>query len=104
MMALTATATKTLQKKISYILGMHLPKVIAVSPCKNNLMYAGTTHTSMRSTFMPLLRKLREEGTAPLSTAEVLLTVLISMSFSKVSLATTSLYHPMLLTNRSIAM
>ena len=64
MMALTATATKTLQKKISYILGMHLPKVIAVSPCKNNLIYAVTTHTSMRSTFMPLLRKLREEGTA----------------------------------------
>ena len=62
MMALTATATKTLQKKIAYILGMHMPKVIAVSPCKNNLIYAVTTHTSMRSTFMPLLRKLREEG------------------------------------------
>ena len=52
MMALTATATKILQKKIAYIPGMHLPA------------YAVTTHTSMRSTFMPLLRKLREEGTA----------------------------------------
>ncbi len=50
-MALTATATKTLQRQIAYILGMYLPKVIAVPPCKNNIMYSVTSHTSLKSTF-----------------------------------------------------
>ncbi len=62
-MALTATATKTLQRQISYILGMYLPKVIAVPPCKNNIMYSVTSHTSLKNTFEPLSKKLKEEGT-----------------------------------------
>ena len=64
MMALTATATKTLQRKVAKILGMHLPKVIPVSPCKSNLMYSVVTHTSIRRTFMPLLKRLREDGSS----------------------------------------
>ena len=64
MMALTATTTKTLQRKVAKILGMHLPKVIAVSPCKSNLMYSVVTYTSIRRTFMPLLKRLREDGSS----------------------------------------
>jgi ATP-dependent DNA helicase RecQ len=64
MMALTATATKTLQRKVAQILGMHLPKVIAVSPCKSNLIYALTTYSSIQRTFMPLLKRLQKEGTS----------------------------------------
>ncbi len=62
-MALTATATKTLQRQIAYFLGMYLPKVIAVPPCKNNIMYSVTSHTSLKNTFEPLSKKLKEEGT-----------------------------------------
>jgi ATP-dependent DNA helicase RecQ len=64
MMALTATATKTLQRKVAKILGMHTPKVIAVSPCKKNLIYAVTTHTSIPTTFMPVLKRLKKEGSS----------------------------------------
>ena len=39
MMALTATATRTLCTSIAAILGMRNPAVIAVSPCKANIMY-----------------------------------------------------------------
>ncbi len=62
-MALTSTATKTLQRQIAYILGMYLPKVIVVPPCKNNIMYSVKSHTSLKNTFEPLSKKLKEEGT-----------------------------------------
>ena len=56
MMALTATATKDLQRKVANILGMQSPIVIAVSPCKRNLMFAVSSLTSIRESFQPLLR------------------------------------------------
>ena len=43
MVALMATATRTLQRKVAQILDMHTPKVIAVSSCKDNIMYAVAT-------------------------------------------------------------
>ena len=62
-MALTATATKSLQKKVAEILGMHNPKVIAVSPSKPNLMYHVTsTCTSLKSTFMLFALRLKDFG------------------------------------------
>ena len=60
-MALTATATKKLQLKVSTILGMQNPKVIAVSPCKRNLMYAVTSFKSIHETFRPVLERLQQE-------------------------------------------
>ena len=38
-MALTATATKMLRNSISRIIGMHNPFVVAISPCKRNIMF-----------------------------------------------------------------
>ena len=43
-MALTATATKVLQRKVVNVLGMQNPTFIAVSPCKKNLMYAVSSY------------------------------------------------------------
>ena len=54
-MALTATATKTLQMKVSRILGMHGPTVISISPCKKNILYA------VAGDFQPLLIQLIKE-------------------------------------------
>jgi len=60
-MALTATATKTLQERVSRILGMHIPTIISASPCKNNIMYAIAQYSSIEHTFQPLLLQLRTE-------------------------------------------
>ena len=61
-MALTATATATRQLRIavSAILGMQHPEVIAVSPCKPNLVYGVGTYTSVEATFSPLLDRLKK--------------------------------------------
>ena len=61
-MALTATATKTLQRKVAGLLGMRTPMVISVSPCKRNLVYSiGAPYSSIRKSFQPLLMKLKKE-------------------------------------------
>ena len=61
-MALTATATKTLQRKMAGILGMYKPILISVSPCKKNIMYGiATSYSSIEHTFQPLLTHLRKE-------------------------------------------
>lgn len=58
-MALTATATKMLQRKVAGILGMYRPTVFSVSPCQRNLMYAmATPYRSIENTFHPLLMRL----------------------------------------------
>ena len=61
MMALTATATRPLRDKIIRLLGMVTPTVIAVSPCKKNLVYAVSHYTSIEITFKPLLVLLQKE-------------------------------------------
>ena len=58
-MALTATATKMVQKYVAYILGMEKPIVIALSPCIANLIYNAGLFTSVRRTFQPLLNRLK---------------------------------------------
>ena len=41
---------------------MQNPKVIAISPCKKNVMYAVSTFKTIFETFMPVLERLRQEG------------------------------------------
>ena len=48
-MAPTATATKSLRRAVSRILGMKNSHVIAYSPCKTNLMYAVSAFVHWRS-------------------------------------------------------
>ena len=57
--ALTATATKSLRSRVSSIIGMNDPTVIAVSPCKKNIMYSMSTFISIRETFGPILEAIR---------------------------------------------
>ena len=35
----TATATKSLRRKVSGVVGLRNPKIIAISPCKRNIVY-----------------------------------------------------------------
>ncbi len=62
-MAMTATATRSLRKRVAAILGMRDPVVVAVSPCKSNLMYAVASYTSVSETFRPLLESLKVRRT-----------------------------------------
>ena len=51
-MALTATATKMLQRKVARILGMHRPIIFSALPCKRNIMFAmATNYNSIEVTF-----------------------------------------------------
>ena len=60
-LALTATGTKSLRLKVADIIGMQHPLIVAVSPCKRNLMYTVSQFTSIKCTFEPLLTRLRKE-------------------------------------------
>ncbi len=60
-MALTATATKSLQREVGVILGMHNHISVAVSPCRTNIMYAVSTFSTAKETFQTLLLRLKEE-------------------------------------------
>ncbi len=60
-MALTATATRKLQKCVEGILGMVDPVIVTTPPCKANIMYGRGTYKSIEETFSPLLEKLRSE-------------------------------------------
>ena len=63
MMAMTATATRPLRASIISILGMCDPTVIAVSPCKVNIMYAVEPYESLDKAIGPLVARLRKERT-----------------------------------------
>jgi ATP-dependent DNA helicase RecQ len=63
-LAMTATATKSLRVKVSDVIGLANPLVIAVSPCKSNIIYAVSKFVSICETFTPILEKLRIERTA----------------------------------------
>ena len=60
-MALTATATKSLRASVTSTLGMENPVVIAISPCKANLTYNVGTYTTVAETFKPLVSRLRSD-------------------------------------------
>ena len=68
MMALTATATRSLRTSVTSILGMHDPIVIAVLPCKVNIMYAVESCESLEQSFGPFVERLRNERTTMLRT------------------------------------
>ena len=62
-MALTATATKTLRKDIIQSLGMKSPVVVAVNPDKANVKYEVVPFVSMSKTFGSLAEQLKEKQT-----------------------------------------
>ena len=63
-MALTATATKTIRASIIKILDMQTPTVISVHPGKNNIMYYVKQKTSVSGSFAPICDKLAHKRTA----------------------------------------
>lgn len=50
-MALTATATKTLRKDVCGVLGMENPVVVSISPDKKNIKYLVAGHVTIEKTF-----------------------------------------------------
>lgn len=62
-MALTATATKTLRHSVSRTIGMCDPVVIAVPSCKKNIMYSVKAFESVANTFKPIIERLKLERT-----------------------------------------
>lgn len=61
-LALTATASKTLRQKVSLTIGLYQPVVIAISPCKKNMIYTlGKKFTTIEKTFKPLLARLKRK-------------------------------------------
>ena len=63
-LAMTATATKTLRTKVAEVIGLMDPLVIAVSPCRPNIIYAMANFTSLVDTFTPLLLDLIKQRTS----------------------------------------
>lgn len=58
-LAMTATATKTLRLKVSEVIGLVSPLVIAVSPCKPNILYAVSEFSSLEISFAPVLEAIK---------------------------------------------
>ena len=63
-LALTATATKTLRGKVAEVIGLTDPLVISVCPCKPNIVYAMSSFISLPDTFDPLLHELKKKRTS----------------------------------------
>ena len=59
-LALTATATSLLRSKIIKIIGLWNPKIIAVSPCKANIMYSLSKFVSIETSVGPLLEQIKK--------------------------------------------
>lgn len=60
-MALTATATKTLRYLVSRRIGMRDPYILAISPCKKNMMYSVGKFEDVSSTFKVVIERLRDK-------------------------------------------
>ena len=60
-LALTATATTGLRTDVAKMVGMKNERVIAVSPCKPNIMCATGMFQSLQITFTPMLKRLEEQ-------------------------------------------
>ena len=63
-MAMTATASKEVRKKVSSTIGLLNPVVVAISPCKMNIVYNVSNFVSISENFGPVLYELREKLTA----------------------------------------
>ena len=59
MLALTATATTAVREDVSKILGMRNPLIVAVSPCKPNIIYYVRKSDSIEEAFFTMADKLR---------------------------------------------
>ncbi len=57
-MALTATATERLRKDASRLMGLRNEVVVAISPCKDNIMYVVGESDGIERIFEPLATKL----------------------------------------------
>lgn len=62
-MALTATATITLQYRVVRSIGMRDPHIIAIIPCIKNMMYSVNKFEAVATTFKPVVGRLQAEGT-----------------------------------------
>jgi len=62
-MAMTATASKVLRQKATEVIGLVNPKVIAVSPCKENIMYTVSDFVFIDESFATLLEELKSKLT-----------------------------------------
>ena len=59
-MAVTATASKTLRYSVSKAIGLHNPFVLSMNPCKKNLVYAVGKFRDVLESFNPMVEKLAE--------------------------------------------
>ena len=62
-MALTATATRSLRGAVCKTLGMDNPVVVTVSPDKTNMVFSVAHFESLETTFRPTMEKLKHERT-----------------------------------------
>ena len=62
-MAVTATATKSVRTAVSRTLGMRNPHIVACSPCKKNLMYSASPFISVEESFKRIATRLQAERT-----------------------------------------
>ena len=60
-MALTATATKSLRREVCRILGMNDPFLVTVSPDKSNIVFHVSQFVSLEGTFKPIMEELQKE-------------------------------------------
>ena len=60
-MALTATATRTLQYPITRTIGMRDPYILARSPCEKNMVYSVSKFEAVPTTFKPVVERLKSE-------------------------------------------
>lgn len=60
-MALTATATRTICLSVSRTIGLKNPYVLTRSPCKSNLIYTTGIFKTVEETFCVLADRLREQ-------------------------------------------
>ena len=59
-MALTATATKSLRNEVSILLNMENPVLVPACPDKKNIKYLVANHVTMEKTFGPIIDDLYE--------------------------------------------
>ena len=66
MLVLTATATRPVREEVMRVLGMKNPSIMAVSPCKPNIMYMVKSHDSIEEAFYTILNGMkRQRGCFP---------------------------------------
>ena len=61
MLALTATATRPIREEVIKVLGMESPSIVAVSPCKPNIMYMVKSYDSIEEAFGTILKGIKKQ-------------------------------------------